>query len=286
MPLPLMFTPKDYDNTVIGNFLKKKHFALSELIGKPESLYFYYSMADFQQLIDAIAGTTGAGGIRVYFADYALSGVSEIDALVQSGYKDMLTLIFSVTDADMVDLGAFFIIKPGGGVLPLSLDGTIAMVTAYQKLKIPFLQEIIYQSGITDFMETKSMWYSLEKFNGSFGILKEMTDQGADGITVFIGSYAKDYTISDGSSPMRVGWQLTIVLELTKIIRINNVNYHYHFDIEDTGGFCERPPCPIKSKFRLIPTLPPPVTIKFDTNIPCPPASGCTGSSVPPPTQA
>lgn len=286
-PLPEMFTPREYDNTVIGNFLKKKHYALSELIGKQESLYYYYSISDFEQLIDAIASTPNAGGVRIYFASYCSSGAPEIDALVQSGFKDLLTLLFAPTDSNKTDLGPFYLIKPGGGLTTVPLDTADAMVSAYQKIKIPFLQEIIYKSGITDFRETKSMWYSLPKLNGPFGILAEMKDQGADGIVAILGTYAKDYAIQG----VKVGWQMTVVFELTSSILFDNVTYRYSFDIEDTGGFCERPPCPTNpstGSASAMSVFSPNVTdhIFNDTSVPCPPAAGCSGSSVPQPPKS
>jgi len=279
-PLPLAFVSRDFDETVIGNFMKKKYLALSQFIGKPETSVLYYSAADFNDLFNRIASQPGAAGIKVHFATWCPTGVPAVDNIVMSGYKDLLTLVFVPVDLNGKEIEKFFIVNPTGGVLELTHDAASQLVRAFLKIKLPLLQEIIYDAGRPDFTETHSLYYELEKFNGPYGLIKEMDAQGAAGMAVFIGSYAKDTTKpGPGGITYPIGWQLTVIFEFAKTLNYNGIDYLYHFDIEDTGGFNTRTPAPATPSKTVSPAA---YSVNEvyggDTANPCPPPNPCSST--------
>jgi hypothetical protein len=107
-----MFVSRDLDHKWIGNFLKKKHLALSHLIGKQETSSLYFSLADFSELIDRLSAVTDISGVKIYFATWCTTGNPDVDNIARAGYMDQLTLLFGATDNLHNDLGQYFIIKP------------------------------------------------------------------------------------------------------------------------------------------------------------------------------
>jgi hypothetical protein len=279
-PLPLAFVKRDFDETVIGNFMKKKYLALSQFIGKPETSFLYFSAADFKDLFNRIAGQPGAAGIKVHFATWCPTGEPAVDNIVMSGYKDLLTVVFVPVDQNRTEIEKFFIVSPVGGVLELTQNAASQLVHAFLKIKLPLLQEIIYDAGRPDFMETHSLYYELEKFNGPYGLIKEMDAQQAAGMAAFIGSYAKDTTKPGaGGITYPIGWQLTVIFEFAKTLNYNGIDYLYHFDIEDTGGFNTRPPAPAPPSKTVSPSAY--SADEFcggDTTDPCPPPTPCSST--------
>jgi len=281
-PLPVAFVSRDYDHTVIGNYMKKKFLALSHAIGKPETCALYYSIEDFKDLMGRIAAQPGALGFRVYFANWCPTGIPSIDAIVNAGYKDLLTLIYSAVDTNGMDLGAYYGVHPTGGVIETPTTAAQAMFNAFKSTKLPLLQEIGYAAGRPEFMETNTLHYTLDKFNGEFGLLGEMDAQQATGMTAFIGAYARQATKTDAAGAQHgIGWQLTVIFEFAKKITFNGSDHIYHFDLEDTGGFNTRPPAP-GSEPPEPPAFLKPAGVRpkldgIDTANPCPPPKPCPG---------
>lgn len=257
--LPLMFVTKDFDHAVIGNFMKKKHAGLTALIGKQESTYFNYSAADFTTLISNIAAVTGAVGTRFYLASYALTGEADVDAIVNNGYSSMLTLVVCPYDVNGVLMQHYYIINPAGGVLTISTNAANTLINAYQTTKLPFLQAMATAAGATNFVETKALSLPLDRWNGQYGFLNELTNQPADSISAFLGAYDKGYTLP--GTTFDVSWQLTLVFCLVKNVSYNGNTYLHHYDIEDTPEYPTRTPAPAPSG--------------GDTLNPCPPACCC-----------
>ena len=257
-PKPVMFVSRDFDHKWIGNYMKKKHLALSHLIGKQETSSLYFSLGDFTDLITRISAVPGVGGVKVYFASYCPTGTAEVDAIAHAGWMDLLTLVFSATDKRANDLQeSYFMIKPLGGVLSLSKDTAQTLVTCFKTKKVPLLTTIIKDAGIPDFQETRSFWYPLSNFNGPFDIIKEMKMDGAAGITAFIGAYGeKDTAPATGQD---VSWQLNVVFELVKAVKHGSTSYYYHFDLENTPDWSHRPDPGLGLE-------------GADTSNPCPPA--------------
>jgi hypothetical protein len=255
-----MFVSKDLDHKWIGNYLKKKHLALSHLIGKQETTSLYFSLTDFSEVIDRLSAVNGASGVRIYFATYCSTGNPDVDAIVRSGWMDQLTLFFAATDNQQNDLGHYFLIKPTGGVLPLSLTTATILAVCYQAKKIPFLTTIIKDAGLPGFKESRSLWYPLANFNGPNDIVKEMRLHGAAGITAFIGSYGEKETTRTG---LDISWQLNIIFELVRTVTHDGSTYYYHFDLENTEGWEARPD--------------PFIPEGADTGNPCPPATCGSG---------
>jgi hypothetical protein len=83
--------------------------------------------------------------------------------------------------------------------------------------------------------------------------------QGATGITAFIGSYGENEKTQAGAD---VSWQLNIVFELVRAVTHDGATFYYHFDMENTDGWDDRPD---------------PVLEGADTGNPCPPAICGTG---------
>jgi hypothetical protein len=266
-PLPYMFVSKEFDNAVIGNFLKKKYPALCELIGKPESAYFYYSLEDFTALITQSLALPGAFGMRTYFASYCLTGNEAVDTIVGQDYNDRMTLIFAPTGdpaSNTPDLGHYYIISPMGGVIEITEPVASLLFENYKQNKRPLLEAIIKNAGKpATFKETVSSWLPLAWLSGPRSLISEAQCQEATGIMAFLGTYDKDYVLAGAN----VGWQLTFIFELTKTISFNSSSYQYVFDIEDTAGFNER-------SLLTESTL---ATAGFNTISPCPPATNCGG---------
>jgi hypothetical protein len=260
-PKPLMFVPREQDHKWIGNYLKKKHLGLSHFIGKPETTSLYYSTADFTDVINRIRTIDPNGAVKLYFASYCHTGIAEIDTIAHNGWMDLMTLIFSATDAGRNDKGKYFLIKPLGGVVALSPATAKTMVLSYRSKKMPFLTTIIKDAGVGDFTETKSFSYPIANFYGDYGLIQEMDRQHAAGITAFIGSYGEKDTI--GTQKVDVSWQMNLIFELVRAIQHEGTTYYYHFDLEDTPGWGDRPDAPRPgSRFE-----------GGDTGNPCPPAT-------------
>lgn len=258
-PKPLMFVPREMDHKWIGNFMKKKHHALSRFIGKTETSSLYFSLSDFTDLIKRISAVNGAEGIKVYFASYCPTDNAEVNAIADAGHVDQLTLIFAATDSGRNDLGAYFLLKPDGGILTLSKETANTLVKCYQHKKMPLLTAIIKDAGHPTFKETKSIWYPLDYFDGPYDFIKELKTHDAAGITAFIGCYGDDETTPGGKS---LCWQLNMVFVPVKAVNHDGTAYHYHFDLENTPGWADRPDAPNpRSDFE-----------GADTGNPCPPA--------------
>ena len=259
-PKPLMFVKREQDHKWIGNYLKKKHLALTHFIGKPETTSLFYATEDFAALIDNIRAIDPDGGVKIYFTTYCHTGLAAVDAIAYQGGMDLLTLVFAATDEGRNDTGEYFLIKPLGGILDLPKPIAKTMIQAYQSRKMPFLTTIIKDAGVPNFRETKSFWYPLVDFYGDNGIIQEMDRQGAAGITAFIGSYGEKDTV--GVARMDVSWQMNIVFELVKAVQHEGSTFYYHFDLENTPDWGDRPDAPRPN-------------IRFqgaDTGNPCPPA--------------
>jgi hypothetical protein len=244
-PLPQMFVPKIIDHIVIGNFMKKKHMALSQFIGKPEAASWHYRKEDILDLMTRIEALSGASGLRFYFADYCSTGNPAVDAIVQAGNRDLLTLIFAPTkdatgDDFYIDLGKYFIISPFGGVIELTKEVAGKMANAFRSKKRKLLEQICWDAGRPDFEETISLWIGLSAWTGSRGFVGELNCQGATGLAVYFGSYDKEETFPSDGDDVSVGWQLTLIFELTKTSLYDGANYNYCVDIEDTAGFKQR----------------------------------------------
>ncbi|HET6253325.1 MAG TPA: hypothetical protein VFE32_04600 [Puia sp.] len=259
-PKPLMFVPREQDHKWIGNYLKKKHLALSHFIGKPETTSLYYSAEDFADMINRIRAVDPDGGVKLYFTSYCHTGIHDIDSIAHQGWMDLMTPVFAATDGGRNDTGQYFLIKPLGGVLLLSRATAQLMIQAYQTKKMPFLTTIIKDAGVPNFRETKSFWYPLNNFYGDHGIIQEMAMHDAAGITAFIGSYGEKDTVGDAKAD--VSWQMNVVFELVKSVQHEGATYYYHFDLENTPNWNERPDAPR-----------PRTTLQgADTGNPCPPA--------------
>jgi len=271
-----MFVTKDVDEKFIGNFMKKKHPALSQLIGKPETSYLYFSSADFQALINTIAAVTDSAGIpavglRIYFASYTTTGVPAINNLVNAGYNNLLTLIFVPTgDKDGAgnynDLGSqYFMIDPvNGGVISFSQADAVILRNNYLNNKRPLLQQIITDAGAgASVRETVSLWIAITAFtDAARGFLSEMNCQGAKGITAYISSHGKGDVFPDGTNTP-IDWQLSLVFCLaTQITYTDGKTYTYHFDIDDTSDYTHRETLPASR-----------TKGGGDTLNPCPPAT-------------
>lgn len=256
-----MFVSREQDHKWIGNYLKKKHLALSHFIGKPETTSLYFSLNDFSTVIDRLSAIPGVAGVKMYFATYCTTGNADVDIVARSGYMDQLTLIFGATDGNQNDLGQYFLIRPSGGILFLTVDIALMLVRCYQQVKMPFLVKIINGAGLSTFQETKALWYRLDKFNGPFDMIKEAKLQDAVGVTAFLGSFGQGEKVgadADGNGGSDVSWQLNLVFGLVKTAEHNGATYYYHFDLEDTPGWDDRTT---------------PVTPEgLDTANPCPPA--------------
>lgn len=260
VPRPLMFVPRDLDHKWIGNYMKKKYLALCHFIGKPETTCLYYSLADFTNLMDRISAVGGVGGVKLYFASYCPTGNPAIDKIAHAGWMDQLTIVFGATDSGRNDLGHYFTISPLGGLIDLTPQTATSLVKSYQMKKMPFLTAIIRDAGVDGFQETKSYWFPIVSFNGPHGIIQEMHATGATGITAFIGSYG-DAELTP--SQVDVSYQMNVIFELATSIQHDGGTYSYHFDLENTPGWSDRPAPPPSPTARLQ---------GGDTGNPCPPA--------------
>ena len=117
-------------------------------------------------LKDIYRAVDAAGGVKVYFSSYCHTGFPAVDAIAHQGGMDLLTLVFAATDKARNDSGKYFLIKPLGDVLDLPAPIARTMINAYRTKKMPFLTTLIKDAGIKNFNETKSFWYSLDKFYG------------------------------------------------------------------------------------------------------------------------
>lgn len=247
-PLPAIFVTKDIDEALIGNFMKKKHPALSMLIQKQETSYLCFSAADFKDLIlNKIAKVPGAVGLKIYFASYTFTGTPAIDNIVNAGYDRQLTLIFAPTEGKSQygynDIGGnYFMIDPiKGGVITLLPSDASKLVASYVNIKRPLLQQIITDAGApASVLETKTLWIEIAGFaDPTIGFIAEMDCQGATGISAYIGAHPKGAVFPDGKNTP-IDWQLTLVFCLATSSTYAGKPYFYHFDIEDIDDFTPR----------------------------------------------
>jgi hypothetical protein len=116
-------------------------------------------------------------------------------------------------------------------------------------------------NGRGNFEETRTFSYSLPKFNGPYGLIRELNRHRAAGVTAFFGTYGPGE-----KTPMRedVSGQLNLVFELVRSVEHEGRTYHYHFDLEDTEGWADRPQAPGL------------ILQGGDTGNPCPPPTVCS----------
>lgn len=237
-PIPSVFVTKEHDHTYIGNFMKKKYLALCESIGKPETAFIFFPRNDIITLLQEMSAISGAYTMRIYFASYKITGNTQINAIVNAGYADLMTLVFASADKHVNDLGSYFLVSPLGGVINLSKEDATTLIMHFRNFKSPILEEICRHAGRPDFQETRSLSIDLSKFTNPNGVLDEMNCQQASGITAFFGSYDKVQTfVASGTS---IGWQMTVIFAWAKSTQIGTNTFNYHFDLEDTVDFGSR----------------------------------------------
>lgn len=271
-PLPAMFVSKVRDHALIGNFLKKKHGLLSKYIKKPEAQSWYFPLAAFAELIGKMNALTDASGIRIYLANLTTTGNASFDnEVVGTGSDNKLTVIFVPTkrgsdENEHLNLQAYFVISPLGNLVSLRREEAIKLVQSYSS-KLELLEAIGKVERDNDFTETRSMWKKLSDFqNQDAGLLREIYCQQASGVKLYFGAYEKD---EEHHSGVKIGWQITVVFILTKIIHVGGVLHETDFDIEDMPDYPSRAAISDLKEEKIV--------IKkitgFDTLNPCPPAN-------------
>ena len=274
---------KQYDHAIMGDFGKKKHMALSQFAGNHQPDYWFFSLDNFKELLSQLGD---APGVRVYLANYIPTGFDPVDAVVQRGYLNTLTLIFTATDANNEDLSKkdpdtpYFLITPpelnykgdytDGELITLTKGVAATMVKHYQDKTIPFLTALnkhvkrFYKKDPTAmYGETKSMTYNLEHFKGT--IYEDIQNVNVKGVTAFLGSFTEENKPED---PKLVG-QTEIIFGYASSFSYAGKLYYFHFDIEECPGFSEG-----------FPTNPGEITNGNNTVNPCPP-NDCPGASIP-----
>ncbi len=89
-PLPGIFISKEAVNDRVKNFLLDKHRLLSQAMGKPETKSAWYSLEQFEELVEEMR-LLQADGLRIYFGSYAADIVD---------VANHLTIIFVPTRLD------------------------------------------------------------------------------------------------------------------------------------------------------------------------------------------
>lgn len=274
-PHSTIHVPKSYDHAVLGNFLKKKHFALTQLAGQREADYWLFSTDNFAGLFDALG--QDIEGFRVYLAAYTETGNPKVDAFLGKGYRDNLVLVFTGTDADFQDIQRkdpkqpYYVITPpwtgpggqfkDGELVALTQEQASGMVARYRNHTVPFLKAL-YKASQEHygkrpdplFAETNSIIYPMPDFWEV--VSDDIRKTGAKAISAFLGSYSNDIE-RDYNHPVE---QLTLTFNYASTFDFEGKTYYFHYDLEDFSV--------------------PEVTNGSNTGNPCPP-NPCAGSSIP-----
>lgn len=234
--------PKSYDHAIMGSYLKKKHFAYSQLTGTPQPAYWFMTTKDLETVLNALAGRPGFGGYRVYF------GYAPADATPDhlKTYAGQMLLIFTATDDAGNDLfkatpGTPFFVVTQAGVVQLTHDQASALVAAYQNTILPLsralMTAVLTKQGRpapTVFPETKSVTFDPAWKNGLFDAIAKYDIKG---LTFFLGAYTDDCGDDDAT---RYHHQNTFVVNFAETFEYNGATYYYHYDIENVPGY-EKP---------------------------------------------
>ncbi|HTJ12995.1 MAG TPA: hypothetical protein VL547_13250 [Dinghuibacter sp.] len=277
--------PKAYDHAIMGSFLEKKHFAYTQLTGMPQPTYWFMTVANFQTVMDALAGLPNFGGYRAYFG-YA-DPKSAIPANLAT-FGGSLLLIFTATDAAGNDLylkddaTPLFVVTPpvmhgagavtGGKVVQMQHDDALPLIMGYVNTILPLSRQVVTS------ILTKYGYAVPPKIleTTSFRLTKDWKDTvyqdvnnpayGIKGVTFFLGAYSDDC-----GEDMKLFNLTTVVLQYADSFDYDGTTYYYHFDIENV----DNPGPPAQ-------TNPGGFLVGGDNTInPCPPNT-CSGTSFPP----
>jgi hypothetical protein len=264
-PLPLMFVGRDVDHAFIGNFMKKKYYALCQSLGSVDNTCIYCSTGDFKTLVETISTRPDAIRMKAYFASLV---DPSLFTTIPTSYFGTTTLVFCAVNSKELDVEDYYTISPVGGIIPLTKDSAHLMVKYFQDNRAVYLQQVAQAAGRpSGFKETKAVWYEIKKLTDSpGGWLDELNCQGAIGTTICLAAYPVK-SVYPFASPngTPIDWQLTLIFLLTKKTQTSPERF-YCYDLEDLPDY--------DARFNL--TDPP--AGGGDTANPCPPGTGCTSS--------
>ncbi|HVU95441.1 MAG TPA: hypothetical protein VHE34_09460 [Puia sp.] len=254
---PTIYINDDISRTRKKQFLDNQGMKMVDMLNE-DGPYLYFQANDILALWSYISssdtnGGLGADALRIYFAIYDDNGSPS----VPDGYGNKFTFVFAPALSDgtktEVDLGIYFSIPPGGSFNPgrskISAQAASRWVTNWQEWMFRNLpvDEVDGNFDGTRYCDTKSMIYTW-KFLGQ--LYREIPCQEAEGVKISLAAYPDE----QGGDPAK---RLT-----TQFILTDGNQNDLPIDIT-----CR--PKPFRNPE------------DFDTGNPCPPATGCSGSSLP-----
>jgi len=181
-----LFTSGKY--TIINNWLQ----TIRPGVNQPQSMG--YTPAQFLFLYNLLAQVVGIAGVKVYFADYAPNPPAT-DPYLPTGMDYFVTIIFAATDSNMVDTGDYYRIdnspNPPSPSVKKFADPAVALgwIDYYQENILPLLQAGGQKSD-PSFLETKTIFYSMDDLAGWISILNCSGQPGNPTITGVQWSFA------------------------------------------------------------------------------------------------
>ncbi len=270
-----MFLPWPLDHQLAYNrtmrFESLKKGKIDHYVNGIHDLLIRYEYTAFKALLDAILNTKDVTGMRVYFACYPKNGDPDYDGThVPNGHAGHITLLYVPTthkgSNDLTDIETYYTFNGSGNKMITLTDKTQALRWARA-----------YRNGIrtqldpdTAGEDTNSIWYSkasVEYMNTD--IPNHVLYQNS--ITVFFGAYDKNE-----STPA----DTEIGSGQTKSLPVSNQLAIIFGTGQDplTAFAAKKKP----SFWQLLKKLFAQTTDPedYDTGAPCPPAEGCSGSSL------
>jgi hypothetical protein len=272
-PVPSSYIRPEVATARINNYRHNKLHILTDWIrtyehqadpAKQERLGIRYSRNEFMTLTGLLSDAPQLSGLRVYFASYTRTGHADIDQYIPAGAENLMTLIFSATQAvgnDHIDSGHFFILSPDSTESsPKIVRLTPPSIKAFPWVLHYESKAIALQSVSTNrpMAETRSVWFEGRSFlDWAREILcMELHGVNVNGVFLAFAAYNADETVLDAALP--VGHQLTLIITTDPDFPDFPEPASFFFNMEKHLFF--------KEKVSLLDDE------GFDTSVPCPPA--------------
>jgi hypothetical protein len=236
VPKPKMWIPKEFTQKRKDWFIDNKYQPLCNYLKKNETQSLLFKDAMFINMVKDIL-TVETNGLRIYFAAYPDASSPDFP----SGFESVITLIFSPTiqndENTFADRGDFYILNPDSDYQDIS-GKALAWINNYQSKQLKDVLNKLYSFEKSD---TTSVWY--EK-NSIIELIAEMKCQGATGLRIHLGSYTdKDDDIASKPYNIKKEFLKRLILQFSLTQGTNFSD----FEIEDVGGFWQRPDPPIEA---------------------------------------
>ncbi len=253
--VPNMFSSRSVSIARRNWYLTKKHPALSASLGRPESIFFHYTAANFSAFLQHVL-KSGTPFLWIYFAET----------------KGNLSLVYATGD-HINNASQIYYLLDQHTYTSISRQNALSMVKDYQTHKVPILNGVINQQNVS---ETFCITHAMSDIQE---LKDEIACQQPSGIKAYIASYLLD----DAYVPdIHYDNKLFVEFSFTEIKQDGSEQDCF---IDDCPNFHARPKKDIREDLVDSNNILEAITYMGDFNNGslCPPCPNCVGALVPPP---